>query len=105
MYNISLGDVDPGTSQINYKVVSNNSDMGKVFFTVAKIIYEFTERYPDVRIYFTGSTAIRTRLFQILINRYKSLIGPVFKIYGSCGDEEETFISNRNYDYILVYRK
>ena len=104
-YNICLGDFDRETGQTNYKAVSNNSDMDKVFFTIAKIIYEFTKRYPQARIYFTGSTAARTRLYQIKINTYKRLVESAFKIYGVYGDEEETFISNRNYNYFFVFRK
>jgi hypothetical protein len=106
LYNISFGDFDPKTEKVNVKTVSNNGDMGKVLFTIAKIVYEFTKRYPDTRIYFTGSTASRTRLYQMTINRYKHLIGTVFEIHGwNEEEEEEIFIINKNYNSFIVFRK
>lgn len=104
LYNLSFGDYDPKTKQLNDKAVSNNSDMDKVFFTLARIIYEFSKQYPEARIYITGSTATRTRLYQIMINRYRDLITSVFKIQGCRNDEEETFISNKNYDSFILYK-
>src|SRR5690242_7208503 len=101
-YFLSFGDLDPKTHSMNVKTISNNADTGKIFFTVAKIIYEFTKLFPEARIHFTGSTPSRTRLYQIMVNKHKRLIESVFEIPGWYGDEEETFIINRNYNYFCV---
>ena len=105
IYQISFGDVHSGTDRMNDQTVSGNGDMVKVIFTVAKVIYEFTEIFPKAEICFTGSTKSRTRLYQMLINKHKHLIQTVFDIVGYYNGVEETFNSGRNYDFVAVCRK
>jgi len=43
------------------ETASRNGDMIRVLETVGIIALMFTDRYPDRKIYFTGSDALRTR--------------------------------------------
>lgn len=105
MYLLSFGDLDPITKKLNDKAVSNNSDTAKVGFTLAKIIFDFTEKFPEGKIYFTGSTKSRTRLYQMMMNKYRHLILLFFTVIGWDNSEEETFILGRNYKCFTIYRK
>jgi hypothetical protein len=104
-YQISFGDLNTATDQINDQSVSNNSDMAKVIFTVAKIIYEFTGLFPEAKLFFIGSTRSRTRLYQMMINKHKHLIQGFFEIVGCQNGRDETFNSKNNYDSFTAYRK
>ena len=105
MYLISFGDLDPITRRLNDKAISNNSDTAKVVFTLAKIILDFTELFPEARLFFTGSTKSRTRLYQMMINKYRDMIQTIFTIDAYYNGEEETFILGRNYNSFVVSRK
>jgi len=105
MYLISFGDLDPITRRLNDKAISNNSDTAKVVFTLAKIILDFTELFPEARLFFTGSTKSRTRLYQMMINKYRDMIQTIFTIDAYYYGQEETFILGRNYNSFVVSRK
>lgn len=70
LYNIAFGDLDPETNTINDVSVSNNGDTEKVLATVGATIYIFIEKYKDARIYATGSTKSRNRLYRMKIAKY-----------------------------------
>jgi hypothetical protein len=93
IYQISFGDANTDNDKINDQSVSNNGDMAKVIFTVAKIIYEFTGLFPEAKLFFIGSTRSRTRLYQMMINKHKHLIQGFFEIVGSQNGRDETFNS------------
>ena len=82
IYNLAFGDENVQTKELNDLVVTNNGDTEKVLATVVKSIYFFTNEEPNMWIYMTGSTAARTRLYQIGINRFLDLLFEDFEIYG-----------------------
>src|SRR5688572_18026618 len=43
----------------------NNQDRDKILATVAAMVLEFTEHFPEVWVYAQGSTLARTRLYQM----------------------------------------
>ena len=49
--------------------ISNNGDAEKILATVVAAVYAFYDQYPTVWILLTGSTASRTRLYQMAINK------------------------------------
>ena len=80
--NLTFGDLNTETGQINDRVVSNNKDRDKILATVAATAFTFTEHFPDIMIYAQGSTAARTRLYQMSIMANWEQIEPLLDVYG-----------------------
>ena len=87
--NLGFGDLLPDGS-IDDKIASNNGDIGKVLSTVVMILKHFTAKNPEVIIYFSGSTAERTRLYARILKTYYAVFGEEFMIYGLIGTEKES---------------
>jgi len=105
-YNLALGDLLQVTGGINDSIVSNNGDTLKILATVAAIVIDFTNYFPDALVYFEGSTRGRNRMFQMVINRFMREIDPLFEVFGLKDDGEwEPFQKNRNYNGFLAKRK
>src|SRR5687767_4890066 len=62
-FNLSFGDWDEKNEEIDDLTISNNQDTKKVLATVSATVLAFTEQFPDMSIYATGSTPARTRLY------------------------------------------
>lgn len=105
IYNLAFGDEDPSTGGINDNAKSNNEDRDVVLATVASTIHLFSDHYGNQLIYATGSTAARTRLYQISISKQLSEISTEFEVYGIINLEVFPFERNVNYDAFLVKRK
>jgi hypothetical protein len=105
MYNLAFGDADPETGAMNDQITSNNNDRDIVLATVANTINDFCDHYGNHYIYATGSTPVRTRLYQMGINGLIDEICTDFDVYGVVGDEAYLFEKNVNYDAFLVKRK
>ena len=52
-----------------------------------------------------GSTAARTRRYQMGINKYWEQISPIFEIFGQKDDTWELFRTGENYNVFLGRRK
>ncbi len=104
-YNLGFGDKDNKTGEINDLVITNNGDSQQVLATVASTVYAFTDKYPDVWIYATGSTKTRTRLYRIGISRFFDEISKDFEIFGELNNEWAEFKTNVEYNGFLVKRK
>lgn len=105
LYNLSFGDRDHLTGQLNDTAISNNGDSEKVLATVVAAVYAFTDKYPDIWVYATGSTKSRTRLYRMGITKYLSAAKNDFEIYGERGEDWELFKKDRTYDGFLICRK
>jgi hypothetical protein len=105
VYNLSFGDKDQITGDIDDTVISNNADSEKVLATVAATIYAFTDKYPDTWIYATGSTKSRTRLYRMGIAKFLSEVIEDFEVLGERNNEWEKFGKNIEYKGFLVKRK
>ncbi|HVU85209.1 MAG TPA: hypothetical protein VHC50_10230 [Puia sp.] len=105
IYNISFGDWNEVRSRINDRVISNNGDREKVLATVALIILEFSAYFPHRLIYMEGSTASRTRLYQMGINKHYAEISNIFDVIGCRNGTWEIFKWNRNYEAFVMIRK
>ena len=79
--NLAFGDLLPDGS-IDDMANSNNGDIIKVFSTIIDIVRDFTNRYPNVEIYFEGSTPERTRLYGRIIRTYYTTFIKDFEITG-----------------------
>ena len=60
------------------------------------------DEYPESKVYFYGSTSVRTRLYQILISKYIQEADNVYLVKGIKNNIEEIFVKNVNYDAFLI---
>ena len=105
-YNLGFGDQDELTGFLNDLTVTHNNDSRKVLATVAATLYAFTDNHPDATIIATGSTAARTRLYQMGIAGSLEEIKQDFEVLGLNADIEwEPFRKNITYGAFLVRRK
>lgn len=82
VYNLAFGDHDESTGETSDSIISGNGDGQKVLTTVASTAYAFTNQYPAARIYATGSSPARTRLYRIDISTSQIEIMADFEVYG-----------------------
>jgi hypothetical protein len=79
--NMGFGDLlEDGT--IDDKANSNNGDIVRVLATTIQIFIDFTNRFPDVEIFITGSTQERTRLYTRILKTYQSNYDKEFAVKG-----------------------
>jgi len=105
-YNLAFGDFDEINNEINDKIITNNGDSLKVLTTVASTVYAFTGKYPKAKIFATGSTEVRTRLYRMGITNNLVEIQVDFNVYGLKEDYMfEEFIVGEDYIGFLIVRK
>lgn len=104
-FNLGFGDVNPETGNVDDLSKSNNGDRDKILATIAHIVLNFTEHFPDVMVYAQGSTTSRTRLYQIGIANNFEEIESILKIYGFFDNTWHAFKKGVNYEAFLVVRK
>lgn len=105
LYNLAFGDWNIETGSIDDKVISDNGDIEKVLATVVAAVYAFADKYPDVWVYATGSTASRTRLYRMGINKYFNIVSEDFDIMGEHQNEWEWYCAGRDYQAFAVRLK
>lgn len=104
IFNLSLVDKDENGS-VSDMVVSNNQDMGKVLATVIQTFPTFFAEFEDSRIYFSGSTPVRTRLYRIVIAKFHQNFEREYSIFGFINQIAEPFQKGRNYEAFLISKK
>jgi hypothetical protein len=105
VYNLGFGDKNLTCETIDDRAVTNNGDTDRVLATVASTIYAFYKEYPDANVYLSGSTASRTRLYQININKFYDYISRDFIIYGELEQGFERFMKGVNYQGFFILKK
>lgn len=105
MLNLAFGDLIGYGNSFSDTAKSNNGDRQKVLATVASIVLDITDRFGNVAVYAEGSTATRTRLYQMGINAFKNEIEARFSVKGLTTSGWEKFKSGVNYSAFLVTRK
>lgn len=105
LFNLAFGDKNSKTGNIDDQVISNNGDSEKVLATVVATIYAFTDKYPDVWIYVTGSTKARTRLYRMGISKFLKEVTTDFEILGELSDYWDEFEFGIEYEGFLIRRK
>jgi|SRR6266700_1924784 len=97
-YNLSFGDWNEIKVAIDDENVTNNNDTEKVLATVAAIVIDFSNHFPDAIIYAEGSTLARTRRYQMGIAKFWNEIKLIFKVFGIKSDGSmEPYRKNVNY--------
>lgn len=104
VYNLAFGDVDLD-GEINDYFVSNDGDRNKILATVVKVIGDYTDRYPDRWIFFTGSTNERTRLYRMAVGLYLEELSAKFEIYVHDGEKFMPFAKNLKTNAFLIKKK
>lgn len=106
LFNLGFGDKNSETGDFDDTSVTDNGDTEKVLATVATVVYLFCDRFPLARIFATGSTPARTRLYRMGINKHYRLAVKDFYILGQRPDDEwELFQKNKAYQAFIVTRK
>lgn len=105
VYNLALGDKYYFTVEIDDRIVTDNGDSEKVLAMVVAAVYAFCEYFPGAWIYATGSTAARTRLYKMGINKYFDIVESDFKMYGQTQSEWESYIKGKDYQAFVIQRK
>ena len=108
IYNLGFGDKQED-GVIDDVHDSKNGGRDKVLATVAGIIYEYTSIYPERRIIFIGSTAARTRLYRMAINKNYEELSKDFYIFALIEEKDEIihvpFMNSINCLGFLIKRK
>ena len=105
VFNLAFGNIQENGS-IDDVTTNDNKDRDKILATVAAAVLDFTERYPERYVFFTGSSIERTRLYRMALTiNYKEL-AETFNIWG-LRDEGgfEPFEKRRSYTGFLIKRK
>ncbi len=105
IFNLAFGNVNADGS-IDDVTTNDNKDRDKILATVAAVIYDFTKRYPENYVFFTGSSAERTRLYRMALTINYEELAETFDIWGL--QEEigfEVFEKNRSYTGFLIRKK
>ncbi|OJV15546.1 MAG: hypothetical protein BGO21_31685 [Dyadobacter sp. 50-39] len=102
IYNLAFGDWKRDDIEFDDLVVTDNGDMEMVLSTVIEITKMFLAANPDVYVYFTGSTAARTRLYQIIIGNISEIVVGQYDVWGELEGHWVPFEKNVNYEAFLV---
>ena len=88
IYNLAFGDkIETETEgklvvEIDDRIISENVDRDIILATVVSAVYEYSARYPERWIIFSGSDEIRTRLYRIAITKNYNELCKDFHIFG-----------------------
>jgi hypothetical protein len=85
-YNLGLGDWNENEKLIDDSIITNNQDTEKVLASVADIILDFSNRYPETFIGIKANTESRIRLYKMKINKYLKEIETDFELFGMADD-------------------
>ena len=105
LYNLAFGDKNPDTGDIDDLAISNNGDTEKILGTVIASLYAFFDKNPEAIVYATGSTAARTRLYRMGINKFYTEIQNDFYLYGQIDDKLYIFETGKEYEGFVAQRK
>lgn len=108
IYNLAFGNLLPNGG-VDDTIKNDNKDRNKVLATVAAAVYEFTSKYPEKLIFFTGSTPERTRLYRMALTNNFNLLDLDFEIFGVVVEAEsyyvEQLLKGKDYFGFMVKRK
>lgn len=104
-FNLGFGDWNATKKRVDDLVTTNNQDREKVLATVAAIVIDFLENFPDAWIYVKGSTPARTRLYQMGLRANWEAINSYVVVYGYTGKEWQLFQRKTNYFAFLALKK
>jgi hypothetical protein len=81
-WNLGFGDFNEQTGDIDDLAISDNGDGRKVIATVAMTLLDFFADYPEETVIFTGSTGLRSRIYQRAVLQYATEFSNLLIING-----------------------
>ncbi|GLU56389.1 hypothetical protein Dfri01_58500 [Dyadobacter frigoris] len=107
-YELGFGKWNPETKKLDDLFETNNEDVDEILATVAGKALEFLKKHPQARIFATGSTPGRTRLYQRQIGKNLDNIPDSLRIQGVSIKTKlgwSDFQKGINYDAFLLSAK
>ena len=104
LWNLGFGDLQPD-GDIDDSIVSNNNDLIKVISTVAKIAYEFSDKYPLRSIQIKPVDEKRRKLYNHVFRRNYNIINIDFEIIGVNGRRGEDYSPKKFYESFKLNRR
>lgn len=101
-FNLGFGDWIEEKGEIDDMTVSDNGDMESILATVIEVMRFFLLEHCGARIFLTGSTTARTRLYQIIINTNLDVIKANFVVVGFRNGHWSSFEKNVHYESFMV---
>jgi hypothetical protein len=95
-WNLGFGDLKGGI--VDGVIMTNNQDVVKVIGTVAKITYEFFNKYPYAVVIIKPVDDKRKKLYNIVFQRHFKDIDARFHILAYIGGRKESYLSSKIYD-------
>ena len=106
--NLGFGVWNNDTKDIDDEIETKNGDMQQILATVANRALEFLSRYPEAEIFAKGSTASRTRLYQMEIAKIIDEVPDGLRIEGLVSNDDIGFVNFQkgiNFDAFLLSAK
>lgn len=104
-FHIAFGDLNSDDKTLDDLVISNNGDRNKILATVAHVILDFTEEFPDMMVFARGSTPARTRLYQMGLTNNWLEVEKLLTVLGYANDQWEPFQKDVHYEALMIIRK
>ncbi len=95
IFNLAFGDIAE-ESMLDDNSVTDNGDRNRILATIATAVDNYTKRYPERVIYFTGSTKARTRLYRMAIGLNLEELSVTYEIYAEIDSQDELVIFQKN---------
>jgi len=104
VYNLAMGDLING--RVNYSNVTDNKDTAIVIQTIGEIVQMFTKNNYERRVFVTGNTPARIRLYRRYLSNNLEKVTDKFYVWGANDDGTgfEVFKKGKNYTGFLVQR-
>jgi hypothetical protein len=104
-YNLGFGDFNEQLGDIDDLSVSNNRDTQKVLATVAQTVTDFMRQHPEAIVLAKGSTASRTRLYQMGISQFWNEIDKMFEVKGLRENKWQPYERGKNFKAFFIVKK
>jgi hypothetical protein len=102
-WNLGFGDLIKG--KISDSVITNNNDVRKVIGTVAKIAIEFLMQFPHCTIEVRPVDERRSKLYNLVFQRYFDEITTYFNVWGITEQEKESYQPTKTYHKFTIKLK
>ena len=104
-YELLFGDFDDLTGRVDYVNTTDNGDMKEILSTISRALFQFTEKNPDAKVVFRGSTPSRTRLYRIAISKNYEFAKQHFDLFMFNKGEVFRFEPNASCEGFMIARK
>ena len=104
VYNLAFGNID-ANGEIDDITVSDNGDRNKILATVVNVVDDYTKKYPERWIVFSGSTKERTRLYRIAVGINLEELSRKFEIYAFVQEKLKLFTKDMEISAFVIKRK